>query len=142
MNDRQSPATFTMTGTIGRVKKYDGSGKLLAFFSVKAGSYFDLRAWEGVAERVLQMREGDPIEVSGDLRMQKPKDGGDGKWTLQLVAQDVRPLGAGERGDEGQGGKHRVRVDGEERRDRGTSRPTPAGSRAPAPSQGDDDIPF
>lgn len=94
-------------------------------------NYFDVTVWGGQGENCAQyLAKGRPVAVEGrlDWHEWEAKEGGGKRQAVEIIANSVQFLGSREGGGEGQGSG-------------GGGGFTPS-SDAPAPSGGEDDIPF
>jgi hypothetical protein len=81
-------ARFKLTNA--RVTRINERPKV-CFFTVlcqcgKYPSYYDVVLFKPPE---FQLTDGLAVTISGELSMAKPKEGGDGKWKLQLVARTI-----------------------------------------------------
>jgi single-strand DNA-binding protein len=104
--NEMSFSTANLVGNLGRDPevKYTASGKAVANFSVAINdgtkdaphtSWVSCTAWEYAAERMGEMRKGDPVAVFGRLREESwTSQTGEKRTKLTVVASVVYPVAA------------------------------------------------
>jgi len=90
--------------------------------------YFDVTVWGGMAENCAEyLAKGRPVAISGRLRLERWEKDGQKRSKVKIVADSVQFLNSRDRND---GGGSQASSGSE------------SSSDVPAPSGGDDDIPF